>query len=103
MRIVIKARHTEIDQALKDYAEQKIGEKCATYLDENDDAIICDIEFDDEFGPKGGEDKRVDVTLSLPHRSEALYISQESTTFQEAIDLLVDRLDQPLAKYKDLR
>jgi ribosomal subunit interface protein len=101
MQIRIKARHTEIDQALKDYAEQKAYDKCATYLNAEDTSIACEVEFDDQFGPKGGEDKRVDITINLPHHHLPVHIEESDTTFREALDKALDRLDQPLAKYKE--
>lgn len=101
MRIITKARHTEIPQELRDYAEKKVGDKCVPYLGNHEDAVVIDIEFDDQFGPKGGEDKRVDITISLPHQHQPLHIEESDTTFKEAVDKAVDRLDQPLAKYKE--
>jgi ribosomal subunit interface protein len=101
MQIIHKARHTTISEELKDYAERKIGQKCAHYLDENDDSIRCEIEYDDQFGAKGGLDKRIDVTISLPHQHLPLHIEESDSRFEEAIDKVADRLDQPLAKYKE--
>lgn len=101
MRIITKARHTEISDQLKEYAEKKIGDKCLQYLDESDDSIVCEIEFDDQYGPKEGVDKRVDVTIALPHQHLPVHIQEIDATFQEAIDRAADRLDQPLAKYKE--
>ncbi len=101
MRTIIKTRHTEIPQELKDYAEQKVNHKCAIYLDEDDDSIVCEIEFDDQFGSKGGEDKRVDLTITLPHQHLPLHIEESDADFRQAIDRAIDRLDQPLEKYKE--
>lgn len=101
MKIVTKVRHTQVPDELKAYAEEKIANKCAQYLDENDDAIVCDIEFDDQFGDKAGQDKRIDVTLSLPHQHLPIHLEESDATFREAIDRIIDRLDQPLAKYKE--
>lgn len=101
MQIIHKTRHTTVPDELKDYAEQKIGQKCAHYLDENDDSIRCEIEYDDQFGEKGGLDKRIDVTISLPHHHLPLHIEESDAAFKEAVDRIVDRLDQPLSKYKE--
>lgn len=100
MRIITKVRHTSVTDELKVYAEDKIGGRVLHYLPDADDSVICDIEFDDQFGGKGGEDKRVDVTLSLPRLHLPIHLEESSATFQEAIDRLVDRLNQPLEKYK---
>lgn len=101
MQVIVKARHTEIDQDLRDYSEQKAYDKCVTYLNEDDASILCEVEFDDQFGPKGGEDKRVDITITLPHQHLPVHIEESDATFREAFDKALDRLDQPLSKYKE--
>lgn len=101
MQLTTKARHTEIDQSLRDYAEKKVYDKCTTYLDENDTSILCEIEFDDQFGAKGGNDKRVDLTIRVPRERLPIHIEESDATFEEAINRAVDRLDQPLSKYKE--
>lgn len=100
MRIIVKVRHTEVPKELRDYAEAKVGEKCAKLLGGADEAAVAEIEFDNQFGPKGGEDKRVDLTITLPHEHLPIHIEESDSTFKEAIDRAVDRLDQPLEKYK---
>ncbi len=102
MQIITKVRHTEVEQRLKDYAEAKIGEKCVQYLGD-DSSVVCEIEFDDQFGSKGGEDKRVDVTITLPHEHLPLHIEESDATFQEAIDRVADRIDKALVRYKETR
>lgn len=101
MRIVVKVRHTEVSDELKAYAQEKICGKVLNMFPDADDSFVCDIEFDDQFGDKGGEDKRIDVTLSLPHRGEPLHLEESDASFQEAIDRIVDRLDKPLERYKE--
>lgn len=101
MQLIIKTRHTKLPQDIKDYAERKVSQKCAHYLDENDAAVKCEIEFDDQFGSKEGLDKRVDITITLPHQRLPLHIEESDSAFQEAIDKAVDRLDQPLSRYRE--
>ena len=101
MEITIKTRHGQVSDEIKTYAETKIGQKCQQYLDQTDSAIKCEIEFDDQLGSKGGQDKRVDVTIALPHQHLPLHIEESDATFQEAINRLADRIDQALTKYKE--
>lgn len=100
MNIITKVRHTQVPAELKVYAEEKVGKKLTHYLGESDDSIICEIEFDNQFGPKGGLDKRVDLTVTLPHQHLPLHIEESDNSFEEAINKAVDRLDQPLERYK---
>jgi ribosomal subunit interface protein len=102
MQVIMKKRDVSVDPELLDYAEQKVRDKCATYIHRHSDAVVCEIEFQDLYGSKGGVDKRVDVTMDLPHKARALHIEESDLTFKESIDKLVDRLDKPLARYKEL-
>ena len=101
MNIIVKVRHTEVPTEMKEYAREKIGKRLTHYLGVNDEPITCEIEFDDERGPKEGLDKRVDVTIGLPHQHLPIHIEENDATFQEAIDRVVDRLNQSLEKYKE--
>lgn len=101
MQLILKSRNVEVPADLKEYTEQKLRDKLATYINGEDPAVVCDVEFQDEFGPKGGVDKRVDITIDLPHRHSALHIEETDTNFKEAVDKLLDRLDQPLERYKE--
>ncbi len=100
MQLINKVRHTKLDPGTKEYAEAKIGEKCMQYLGD-DSAVVCEIEFDDQLGRKDGEDKRVDVTITLPHEHLPLHIEESDQTFQMAIDRIADRIDKALLRYKE--
>jgi ribosomal subunit interface protein len=100
VQIITKVRHTELDQAIKDYAQRKIGEKCSQFLGD-DPSVVCEIEFDDQYGGKGGQDKRVDVTVTLPHEHLPLHIEESDETFQAAIDIAVERLEKALVRHKE--
>lgn len=103
MQLIIKVRHTKLPLEIKEYAKEKIGEKCALYLDETDESIIGEIELDDQFGEKGGQDKRVDVTIALAHQHLPIHIEESDATFQEAIDKVAQRIEKALLRYKETR
>lgn len=100
MRVVVKVRHTEVTDEIKEYARKKVLDKCATYLDMSDDSIVCDIELDDQFGAKGGKDKRIDLVLALPHQHLPIRVEYSDISFDTAINEAVDRLTAPLERYK---
>lgn len=102
MRTIVKVRHTKVPPEVKTYATEKVNSKILSYLPQAGDEVICDIELDDQFGDKGGYDKRVEITLSLPHQHLPLRIEENDPTFYEAIDKAVDRLDRSLERYKDI-
>lgn len=101
MNVMIKVRHTEVPNEMKEYAREKITKRILHYLSTDDEPIKCEIEFDDELGAKEGLDKRVDVTIGLPHQHLPIHIEETDASFQEAIDRVVDRLNQSLEKYKE--
>lgn len=101
MQVISKVRHGEVTQEIRDYAETKLGHKCLHYLPEHNDSIIAEVEFDQEPGEHNTQNKRVDLTITLPHQHLPLHIEESDATFKEAVDRAVDRLDQPLERYKE--
>lgn len=102
MRIISKVRHhAGVSRGLKEYAEAKLHDKCEQYLSTVDQSIVAEVEFDNQFGPKSGNDKRVDLTVTLPYEHLPLHIEESDNTFKEAVDKAIDRLDQPLERYKE--
>ncbi len=100
MEIISKVRHTVVTDDIKAYAEEKVGKHCHHYLGDGP-AIVAEIEFDDINGPKGGLDKKVDLTITLPRQHLPIHLEQADATYQEAVDKLLDRLDKALVKYKE--
>jgi len=82
---------------LKGYAEEKVL-KFAEIIGE---PAICDIVLSDEFGPRGGEDKLVKITLALPGEKNPLHIEAQTDDFFGSVDLVQEKLEREIIKYKE--
>lgn len=97
MRTIVKGRHTILTDDLKAYVEAKIEHAASTWYD--DPSVILEVELSDLFGPKGGNDKQCEVTMTLP-RGNLLRIEEVSDGFLAAIDAAAERLRRSLERYK---
>jgi putative sigma-54 modulation protein len=89
MKIYIKGRNLKVTQALRAYAEEKIGH-LAHYLDQIIDAHIT-LRTEREL-------QIVDVVLNLKHY--LIKAEERSPDMHASIDLVRDRLEQQIRKYK---
>ena len=97
MRTIVKGRHISLDDFLKAYVAAKIEQTASTWND--DPSVILEVELSDLFGPKGGNDKQCEVTMTLP-RGNLLRIEEVSDGFPAAIDAAAERLWRALERYK---
>ncbi|HEY5095288.1 MAG TPA: ribosome-associated translation inhibitor RaiA [Candidatus Eremiobacteraceae bacterium] len=93
MQIFVKGKNLHVTDALREYAEEKIGH-LEHYIDQGilDAHVTMRTERNDQI---------VDVMLNLRH----FFIKAEerSTTMYASIDLVRDRLEQQIRKYKTRR
>lgn len=97
MTINITGHNVELNDDLKNYAEEKV----LKFVPELLEPAICDIVLSDEFGPKGGLDKLVRITLSLPEEKNALHVEAQTDDFFGSIDLAQEKLAREIEKYKE--
>ncbi len=97
MRAIIKARHMELNDHLKEYVEEKIQRAAEKYFDNA--STTLEVELSNLFGPKGGKDKQCEITMSLP-RGNTIRIEEVSEDIYTAIDSAGDRLIRSLERYK---
>ncbi len=89
MKIYIKGRNLKVTQALRAYAEEKIGH-LTHYLDQIIDAhVTLRTEREQQI---------VDVVLTLKHF--LIKAEERSPDMYASIDLVRDRLEQQIRKYK---
>lgn len=96
MTINITGHNIKINEDLRSYAEEKI----LKFIDMVLEPAICDIVLSDEFGPKGGKDKLVRVTLTLPGEKNSIHVEAQTDDFFGSIDLVQEKLERELEKYK---
>lgn len=97
MTINITGHNVELGEDLKSYAEEKVL-KFAEMIVE---PAVCDINLSNEFGPKGGEDKLVRITLTLPEEKNAIHVEAQTDDFFGSIDLAQEKLEREILKYKE--
>ena len=97
MRTIIKGRHIILNDDLKTYVAAKIEHSASKWCD--DPSVTLEVELSDLFGPKGGNDKQCEVTMTLP-RGHLLRIEEVSDGFPAAIDTAAERLWRALERYK---
>lgn len=100
MRTIIKSRrHLEIPQDIKNYLQQKIA-KFGKRLPQT---AFIEVVLSDEFGPKGGQDKEVDLTLTLPGEKQPFHFKERTEDFSQSIDLIEEKLEREIVRYKEKR
>ncbi len=94
----IKVRsNTTITEDIKDYCQKRFS-KIEKMLPEGS---FLEIEFIDDFGQRQGEDKRVEANLSLPNQKQAVYLYNATADWGTSIDIVKDRLEEEVIKYKE--
>jgi putative sigma-54 modulation protein len=93
MQIFVKGKNLHITDALREYVEEKIGH-LEHYIDHGilDAHVTMRTERNDQI---------VDVVLNLRHY--LIKAEERSTTMYASIDLVRDRLEQQIRKYKTRR
>lgn len=98
MRANLRARGVKLSPDLENYIQEKIVQKAGDLLD--DPAAFLDVDVTDEFGPKGGRDKKVTLTLNLPDK-KVVHLEETTDDFFGSVNLLEERLENTLKKYKE--
>ena len=90
MRIEISGHQMEITNALREYAQQKMG-KLASHFDQHlDTRMILSVD---------NLEHKAEATLSVP--GNTLFADSLATDMYAAIDLLADKLDRLVIKQKE--
>ncbi len=97
MTIQITGHNVELNDDLKSYTEEKV----LKFVDLIEEPASCNIFLSNEFGPKGGEDKLVRLTLSLPGEKNPIHVEAQTDDFFGSIDLAQEKLEQQILKYKE--
>jgi ribosomal subunit interface protein len=97
MKIQIRFRGMETSDALTDYAMRRARQHLSRF-----DSRVSDVtvRFTDVNGPKGGSDKRCQLTASGP-RLGTVNLSTMHWDLYSGLDLALDRLDQVIGRSLD--
>ncbi len=97
MTIQITGQNVELNDDLKNYAEEKV----LKFVNMIEEPATCEIVLSNEFGPKGGEDKLVRITMSLPGEKNPMHVESQTDDFFGSIDLAQEKLEREIIKYKE--
>lgn len=99
MQVVVKARHTTLTPALREYALDKLGSSLAKIFDRP--AAKLEIELS-ELGNKDGQDKECRIMVFMP-KGPTVCITETDDDMYKAIDLAQDRLLQQIKRARGRR
>lgn len=100
MQLIVKGRHMQLSESLKQYVDEKIGKHVERVL--NHPAIKVEVELADLLGNKGGTDKECRITLAVP-KGKAICITEVADDMYKAIDSAKDRLARQLKREREKR
>lgn len=97
MRLQVKGKNVEVSEALRGYAEEKLG-KLGRHLD---DATRLEVELAIERNPSIPENQVAEATVWT--KGPILRASERSTDMRASIDLLAEKLERQVHRYRDKR
>ena len=97
MRIIIEGKQFHVDENLKNYITERFL-KFEKFVKE---PAVFEVVLSDTMGPKDGVDQAVNVTVTLPGLKNAIHIEEVTSDFKGSIDLIEERLENVLKKYKE--
>lgn len=97
MNLILSGRGVDLDDALRDYATEKLT-RAERYFDR---IIKMEVELRHERNPRVKDPDRVEITVKTP--GETLRVHGEGADHFAAIDVAADRLDAQVRKIKGRR
>ena len=96
MRIIISGKQFKVDENLRNY----INERFLKFTKFVKEPATLEIVLSNFMGPKGN-DQAVCVTATLPGLKNPIHIEEVTSDFKGSIDLIEERLEKALLKYKE--
>ncbi len=97
MRLQLTVRHGSMNDSVRGYIERKL-----TKLERRiHDATLIEVVLDRETNPKIADDHIVEATIHT--KGPTLHGREAATTYEAATDVLVDKLERQVERYRDKR
>jgi len=93
MKLTVHSLKFDADEKLLNFIQKKV-DKLETYYDR-----VVDVEIYLKLNNDRTENKTVEMKLNIP--GSQLFSKEQSKSFEEATDVVVDALRRQLRKYKD--
>lgn len=97
MQLKLTARHEHLDDSVRQYAERKFSK-----LDRRlNDLTLVEVTFSQEHNPSIPADHTVDAVMHT--KGPSLVAHESASTYEAAIDRLIDKLERQVERYRDKR
>ncbi len=97
MRLKVTVRHGQVNDTIRSYVEAKF-----TKLERRlHDATQIEVVLDRERNPKIANDHVVEATIHA--KGPTLHGREAASTYEAAADLLIDKLERQVERYRDKR
>lgn len=97
MQLKLTARHEHLDDNVRQYAERKLLK-----LDRRlNDLTLVEVTFSQEHNPSIASDHTVDAVIHT--KGPSIVAHESATTYEAAIDRLLDKLERQVERYRDKR
>lgn len=96
MKTIIKGHNIDVPDDLKVYIEEKINNVAGDLKEPS----VCEVMLTDNNGHRGGEDREVRVTCTLPHVKNPVFVSVKSDNWFKSVDLIEAKLKRALHNAK---
>lgn len=97
MRLQVKALHDTLDDSVRAYAEKRIGKLGKRLYDQT----LVEVTLWKEHNPSIRDDHSAEVIVYTKGRN--LVARESALTYEAAIDLLVEKLERQIERYRDKR
>jgi len=95
MQIVFKTRHFKITRRVKIYLQKKLA-KFEHWLPE---ATFIEITLEDIYGPKGGKDKKIHLSIDIPGE-RFIHLEEKTSDIYASIDIVIKKFNRQIKKIK---
>jgi putative sigma-54 modulation protein len=97
MRVQVKARHAQVNDSVKRYAEEKLG-KLAKRVH---DLTVIELTLSQEHNPSIAEGHIAEAIVHA--KGPKLVVRGHATTWEAAIDRLIDKLERRVERQRDMK
>jgi putative sigma-54 modulation protein len=97
MRLQVTARHGHVSDSVRTYAEEKLSK-----LDRRlHDLALVELTLSREHNPSIADDHSAEVVVHT--KGPNIVVHESATTYEAAIDRLMDKLERQVERYRDKR
>ena len=97
MRLQVKAQHGHLPSSTRAYAEKRFSK-----LDKRlHDLTLVEVTFSQEHNPSIADDHSAEAIVYT--KGPSIVARESATSFEAAIDQLVDKLERQIERYRDKR